>query len=102
MRAIFAMSLVSAVLSLAAVLGFSAITIIPRPGAETFRATVMGVASMFFLAWLALALWARTRQRADAAPVSRWLRGVLLVVSTVYSLGDYPWHTRMTRHLDFE
>jgi hypothetical protein len=86
MKAVFAMSLVSAVLSLAAVLGFSAITVVPRPGAETYRATVMGVASMFFLAWLAVAFWARTRQRAEAAPVPRWLRSFLLAVSAVYSL----------------
>ena len=87
MRAVFVMSLVSGMLSLATVLAFSAITIVPRPGAETFRAIVIGVTGVFFLAWMAVAFWARTRQRADAAPVPRWLRGVLLVVSTVYSLG---------------
>ena len=88
MRAVFAMSLVSAVLSLAAVLGFYAMTIVPRPGAETLRATVMAVASTFFLGWLAVAFWARTRQRMEtSAPVPRWLRTTLLVVSAVYSLG---------------
>jgi hypothetical protein len=87
MKTGFAMSLVSAALSLAAVLGFSAISIVPRPGAETYRTAAMGVSSMFFLAWLVVAFWARTRQRAEAAPVPRWLRGFLLVVSAVYSLG---------------
>jgi len=82
------MSVVSAVLSLAAAVGFSAMTIVPRPAAETFRMTAMSVTSAFFFAWLVVALWARARQQAEAsAPVPFWLRSVLLAVSASYSLG---------------
>ena len=42
------MSLVSAVLSLAAAVGLSAMTIVPRSGTETIRATEMSVAVVFF------------------------------------------------------
>jgi len=87
MRAVFSMSLASALLSLLAVLALSAITIVPRPGAETFRASAMGVGAIFFFVWLVLALWARKRWRAEASnPAPVWLRRVLLGVSVVYCL----------------
>lgn len=82
------MSLISAFLSLAAAVGFSAMTVVPRPGAEKLRAIEMTVATSFFFRWLVLALWARTRQRMEtSAPVSGWLRGALLFLSALYSLG---------------
>lgn len=81
------MSLVSALLSLLAVLALSAITIVPRPGAEAFRATAMGVGTFFFFAWLVLMFWARRRWRTEASdPVPIWLRRLLLGVSVVYCL----------------
>jgi hypothetical protein len=87
MRAVFFMSLVSGLLSLLAVLALSAITIVPRPGAETFRAAAIGVGATFFFVWLAVAFWARKRWRAEVShPVPPWLRRVLLGVSAVYSL----------------
>ena len=87
MRAIFSMSLVSALLSLVAVLALSAITIVPRPGAEAFRAAVMGVGTIFFFVWLVVMFWARRRWRAEASdPVAVWLRRVLLGVSAAYCL----------------
>ncbi len=86
-RAVFSMSLVSALLSLLTVLALPAITIVPRPGSETFRATAMGIGTTFFFVWLAVAFWARKRWRAEAShPVPRWLSGVLLGVSAVYCL----------------
>lgn len=87
MKAVFSMSLVSALLSLLAVLALSAITIVPRPGAEAFRAAVMGVGTIFFFVWLVVALWARRRWRGEASePVPVWLRRVLLGLSAVYCL----------------
>lgn len=53
MKAVFATSLISALLSLAAVFGFAAITIVPQPGAESFRATAMTVAGVFIVVWAA-------------------------------------------------
>ncbi len=81
------MALVSALLSLLAVLALSAISLVARPGAETFRATVMGVGTVFFLVWLVVMFWARRRWRVEASdPVPVWLRCVLLGVSAVYCL----------------
>ena len=88
MKAIFAMSLVSALLSLAAVLAFSVITFVPRPGAETFRAIVMILAGIFFVLWLRVAFWAKARRRSEtSAPLPPWLKRILLLVSAAYSLG---------------
>jgi hypothetical protein len=87
MRAVFSMSLVSALLSLLAVLALSAITIVPRPGAEAFRAAVMGVGTLFFFVWLVVMFWARKRWRVEASdPLPVWLRRALLGVSSVYCL----------------
>lgn len=87
MKAVFWMSLVSALLSLLAVLALSAITIVPRPGAETFRGAAMAIGTSFFFVWLAVAFWARKRGRAEASnPVPRWPRRVLLGLSGVYCL----------------
>jgi hypothetical protein len=86
MKATFAMSLVSALLSLLAVLGLSAMTIVPGAGAESFRATTMIVVGVFFVAWLSVAFWARPRQRTESgAIIPRWLSRLLVVVSAVYS-----------------
>jgi len=88
MKSVFAVSLVSAVLSLAAVLGFSAMTFFPGLGAERFRAAAMTLAAVFIVAWLGVAFRARARQRVEASvPVAPWLRRVLLLVGIFYSLG---------------
>jgi hypothetical protein len=88
MRPVIAISLISAFFSLAAAIGFSAMTVVPRSGAEKVRTIEMAIATSFFFGWLVLALWARTRQRMEAsAPVPGWLRGALLVIGALYSLG---------------
>lgn len=87
MKAIFSMSVASALLSLLAVLVLSAISIVPRPGAEAIRVSAMGVGAIFFFIWLVIALWAGKccqSEGSDQAPV--WLRQVLLGVSVVYCL----------------
>jgi len=87
MRAVFSMSSISALLSLLAVLALSAVTMVSRPGAETFRAVAMGFGTTFFFVWLAVTFWARKRWRREVSdPVPAWLRRVLLGVSAVYSL----------------
>ena len=81
------MSLVSALLSLLAVLALSAVTIVPRPGAESFRAAVIGVGTIFFFVWLVVVFWAKRRWRVEASdPVPVWLRRVLLGAGAVYCL----------------
>lgn len=82
------MSLVSAFLSLAAAVGMSAMTVVPRPGAERFRTMGITVTTSLFFAWLLVALWARTRHRmVTTLPVPDWLRRGLIVLNALYSLG---------------
>ena len=83
MKALFVTSLICALMSLLAVLGFSAMTIVPGPGAGSWRSQMMLVAGAFFVGWLCLALWARRR---PASP-PQWLRRSLVVVGVVYVLG---------------
>jgi hypothetical protein len=86
MKAIFTMSLVSALLSLLGILGLSAMTIAPGARAEGFRATTMIVGGVFLVAWLGLAFWARPRQRTESgAHIPLWLSRLLVVVGAVYS-----------------
>jgi predicted Kef-type K+ transport protein len=77
-------------MSLVAIIGVSAMTIVPGRGAETFRFGMMFILGAFFAGWLVLALWARSRLRA--APESlppQWLRRLLVFVSIVYLLGSF-------------
>ena len=77
-------------MSLLAVLGSSAMTIVPRPGAESARDQMMLVAGAFFVAWLCVAFWVRMRQRAASQPVlPHWLRWLLMFVGVVYLLAVF-------------
>jgi hypothetical protein len=90
MRTLFIMSLVCAVMSLLAIFGLSAMTVVPRTGAETARAQMMLVAGVFLVAWLGLAFWVRARQRAASQSLPPlWLRRLLVCVSVVYLLGAF-------------
>ena len=90
MRALFIMSVVCALMSLLAILGFSVMTVVPRPGAESWRSQMMFVAGIFVVAWLCLAFWVRARQRATSQPLPpQWLRRLLVCISVVYSLGVF-------------
>ena len=86
MRTLFVMSLACALMSLLAVLGLSAMTIVPRPGAENARALTMLGTGAFGVAWLCLAFRLRARQRAAAPPLPPWSRRLLVGVSVVYLL----------------
>ncbi len=79
MKAVFSMSLASALLSLLAVLALSAITIVPRSGAASFRVFAMEVGFVVFFVWLGVAFWAMKRWRAETChPAPVWLRCILL------------------------
>jgi hypothetical protein len=90
MRTLFIMSLVCAVMSLLAIFSLSAMTVVPRLGAESVRAQMMLVAAGFLVAWLGLAFWVRARQRAASqSSPPPWLRRLLVCVSVVYLLGVF-------------
>ena len=90
MKTLFVMSLVCALMSFLAVFGFSAMTVVPRPGAESARALMMLVAGVFVVVWLCLAIWARARQRAASqSSPPQWLTRLLIGVSVVYCLGIF-------------
>jgi hypothetical protein len=83
MRALFIMPLICALMSLLAIFGFSAMTIVPRSGAESFRGHMIFAAGAFCVAWLCLAFWLRARSQAS---LPRWFRRLLVVVSIFYVL----------------
>ena len=90
MRTLFIMSLACALMSLLAIFGLSAMTVVPRPGTESARAQMMLVAGGFLVAWLGLAFWVRARQRAASqSPPPLWLKRLLVCVSVVYLLGVF-------------
>ena len=83
MRALLIISLVCALMSLLAVLEFSAMTIVPSPRAESERRMMMLVAGAFFIGWLCLAFWVRARQRT---PIQLFGR-LLIFVGIIFVLG---------------
>jgi hypothetical protein len=88
MNTLFVMSLVDALMSLLAVFGVSAMTVVPRSGAESTRVQMMLAAGIFGVAWVCLAFWARVRRRAASQSLPpQWLRRLLVSVSVVYLLG---------------
>ena len=90
MRPLFITSLICVAMSLLALFGLSAMTIVPRPGAESIRARTMVVAVVFAVAWLGVAFWARPRKGAAAKSLPPlWLRRSLVVAGVVYMLGVF-------------
>ncbi|MGA2540394.1 MAG: hypothetical protein ABSG78_02395 [Verrucomicrobiota bacterium] len=88
MRTVFVMSLVCALMSLLAIFGFSAMSIVPGHGTEGERTQMMIVAGAFAVAWLCLAFWVRSRQRAASRPLPpQRLRRLLVCASVVYLIG---------------
>jgi drug/metabolite transporter (DMT)-like permease len=88
MRTVFVISLACALMSLLAILGLSAMTIVPGPGAQSDRARMMLFAGSFMLAWICLAFWVRARRRAAAQPPPpQWLRRLLAGLGVAYLLG---------------
>jgi hypothetical protein len=83
MKAVFITSLVSALMSLVAILGLSAMTVVPR--VESLRGQMMLVSGVFFLIWISLAFWLRPRPSLASLP--RWARGLLVSAGVAYVLG---------------
>jgi predicted transporter len=77
-------------MSLLAVFALAAMTVAPRPGAESLRVATMLVVAVFFVVWLGVGLWVRARWRADSRPPPPvWLTQVLLCAGVVYLLGVF-------------
>jgi len=90
MRMLFIMLLVCVLMSLLAIFGVSAITLIPQPHAEIFRFWMMIVAGIFFVGWSALAFWAWLRWHAAQQPLPpQWFRRLLIFASVVYLFGVF-------------
>jgi hypothetical protein len=83
MRALFIMPLICALMSLLAIFGLSAMTVVPHAGAESFRGHMIFAAGAFCIAWLCLAIWLRARSQTS---LPTWFRRLLLVVSILYVL----------------
>lgn len=83
MRALLIMPLICALMSLLAIFGFSAMTIVPHSGGESFRGHMIFVAAVFGGVWLGLAFWLGARTQASL-PI--WFRRLLLAVSIFYVL----------------
>jgi len=86
MKTLFTLSLVSALLSLLALLAWSAMTIVPRPGAESFRTTTMLAIGGFLVVWVSVALTTRPRQTRNSHRLPIWLGRLLIAANVVYSL----------------
>jgi hypothetical protein len=84
MKAIFVTSLVSASISLFAIFGLSAMTIIPGHGSESWRGQLMLTVGIFLVGWLCIAFWVRPRQHPVLLP--RWLGRLLVFIGIVYTL----------------
>jgi len=72
------MPLICALMSLLAIFGLSAMTVVPRSGVESFRGHMIFVAGVFFVAWLCLAFWLRAHPQAS---LPNWFKRLLVVVS---------------------
>jgi hypothetical protein len=72
-------------MSLIAILGISAMTVVPGSGAESWRSQMILVAGIFFIGWLCLTFWARPRERVVSPP--QWLRGLFVLAGVIYMLG---------------
>ena len=87
MKSLFLMSLVCATAGLLAMVSLSAVTVVPRPGAELSRSWLMMLVSVLLVGWIALAIWASWRWRkARQSLPPLWLRGMLIFVGVVYLL----------------
>lgn len=85
MKPLYITSLVSALMSLMAVLALSAMTIVPRLGSETLRGQMMLVVLVFFVGWLGLAFCVRPGQNRTLPP--QWLGRLLILLGIVYVSG---------------
>jgi hypothetical protein len=83
MNAAFITSLVSAMMSLIAIIAFSAMTVAPH--ADSWRGHIMLVSAVFFLVWVSLTFWLRPRPMRASLP--GWVQGLLMSAGVVYIVG---------------
>jgi hypothetical protein len=87
MRAVFIISLVASLLSLAGALALSAMTVIPGTEADRFLGVSMIVVAVFFPIWVGSAY--RTRPQKSVQPSERlpkWLTRAWEAFGVMYSL----------------
>jgi hypothetical protein len=88
MKLHFILSLACAGMSFLAILGLSAMTVVPEPEAESTVNQMMLIAGAFMVAWLCLAFWLHSRIRvASASPLPRWLSRLLICMNVLFLLG---------------
>ena len=88
MKSVFIMSLISAVLSLVAFIGFGAMTAVPHSAGRSFPFKTAVAIGLGGVVWMNIAAWAYRRERSAARKeIPRWLKSLLLVISALYSLG---------------
>jgi len=84
------MSAICSLASLLALVGLSAMTIVPHPGAEHSRDVMMLIAGAFMLGWLSLAFWVLRRNRITSKPSPPpWFRVSLLSFGVIYLLAVF-------------
>jgi hypothetical protein len=88
MKAIFVTASICSVASLVGVVGLSAMSIVPSPGAESWRWRMMLAAAAFLVGWLGLAIWARRLMRPSVgtAALPSWLARTIVVAGAFYVL----------------
>lgn len=84
MKRLFIMPLICAFISLLAIFGLSAMTVVPGSGAESYHRNMIFAASGFCVIWLGLAFWLRARSQAS---LPGWVRQLVLIASIFYVLG---------------
>jgi hypothetical protein len=87
-KPLVAVSLGCALVSLLAIIGLSAMTVVPGPGEEDFREHWMLAAGALAVAWSGVAFWARARSRSVAKPpLPRWIGRLAVCIGVVYIAG---------------
>jgi hypothetical protein len=75
-------------MSLLAIIGLSAMTVVPGPGAENFREHWMLAAGALTIAWGGVAFWAQVRSRSVVQqPLPRWIGRLAVCIGVVYMAG---------------
>ena len=74
-------SIAAAVTGTLALLALSAMTIMPRSGAEAVRSNMMLIVGASVISWIAIALWLLIRQRKKSRPALPIRLGRALIIA---------------------
>ncbi|HWB59201.1 MAG TPA: hypothetical protein VG733_06905 [Chthoniobacteraceae bacterium] len=83
LKGLFVVALACAGASLLAIVAWFLITIVPGPGAESWRIESMALDGVLAAAWLGIAFWARRPLGKSPPP---WLTWLLTMVGFIYLL----------------